>query len=59
MKQQGISGLELVERRGGKCARCSEPCKKYGSKANPLCRNCFAAVAAERGPGVRQKGCNA
>lgn len=42
----------------GRCARCSEPCKKYGSGANPLCRACFAEVAASWS-GVRQKGFNA
>ncbi|MFF5968301.1 hypothetical protein ACFY64_32170 [Streptomyces collinus] len=44
---------------GGRCARCSEPCKKYGSGGNPLCRECFAKVAAGWGPGLRQKGYNA
>ncbi|MEU2264903.1 hypothetical protein ABZ568_00315 [Streptomyces olindensis] len=43
----------------GRCARCSEPCKKYGSMANPLCRGCFAKTAAGWGPVVRQKGYNA
>jgi hypothetical protein len=43
---------------GGRCAKCAEPCKKYGSGANPLCRNCFAVVAGAWGPGVRQQGYN-
>jgi predicted amidophosphoribosyltransferase len=43
---------------GGRCARCSEPCKKYGSMANPLCRDCFAEVTRSWS-GVRQKGFNA
>ncbi|MER6976235.1 hypothetical protein [Streptomyces carpinensis] len=43
----------------GLCARCSEKCKRYGEGANPLCRDCFAVVAAKWGPGVRQKGFNA
>ncbi|MFI2434612.1 hypothetical protein [Streptomyces sp. NPDC018693] len=43
----------------GLCAGCSEKCKRYGSGANPLCRQCFAERAAMWGPGVRQKGFNA
>ncbi|MEV6740457.1 hypothetical protein AB0N14_27305 [Streptomyces sp. NPDC051104] len=42
----------------GLCARCSEKCKRYGSGANPLCRDCFAVVAAKWGPNVRQQGVN-
>ncbi len=44
---------------GGRCATCGDPCKKYGSGGNPLCRACFAAAAAAWGPGIRQKGYNA
>jgi ribosomal protein S14 len=43
----------------GRCARCSEPCKRYGHGGNPLCRRCFPEVAGKWGPGVRQKGYNA
>jgi ribosomal protein S14 len=43
----------------GRCARCSGPCKRYGSYANPLCRTCFAEVAAKWSPGLRQRGYNA
>ncbi len=43
----------------GLCARCSEKCKRYGGGANPLCRNCFAVVAAKWGPSVRQRGVHA
>lgn len=43
----------------GLCANCSAKCKRYGSGANPLCRDCFVKRAAKWGPGVRQKGYNA
>jgi len=48
-----------TEAEAGSCSQCSAKCKRYGSGANPLCRECFARVAAKRGPGVRQKGYNA
>jgi hypothetical protein len=47
------------EAEAGLCARCSAKCKRYGSDANPLCRDCFAKVVAKWGQGVRQKGYNA
>ncbi|MGW2951475.1 hypothetical protein [Streptomyces eurythermus] len=43
----------------GRCTRCSEPCKRYGTGANLLCRDCFSVVAEAWGLGVRQKGHNA
>ncbi|WP_405557759.1 hypothetical protein OHV08_28230 [Streptomyces canus] len=43
----------------GRCANCSEPCKRYGSYANPLCRTCFTETVAKWSPGIRQKGYNA
>ncbi|GHI53714.1 hypothetical protein Srubr_35600 [Streptomyces rubradiris] len=40
----------------GRCTRCSEPCKRYGTGANPLCRDCFSVVAAAWGPGGQAEG---
>ncbi|MGP4089123.1 hypothetical protein [Streptomyces sp. KR55] len=48
-----------TEAEAGSCSLCHEKCKRYGSNANPLCRDCFAKVAAKWGPGVKQKGYNA
>ncbi|MGW1507302.1 hypothetical protein ACWCQW_54730 [Streptomyces mirabilis] len=43
----------------GQCCNCHAKCKRYGTGANPLCRDCFVLVAAKWAPGVRQKGYNA
>ncbi|CAM5476063.1 MULTISPECIES: hypothetical protein [Streptomyces] len=48
-----------TEAEAGSCSRCQAKCKRYGSGGNPLCRECFASVAAKWGPGVRQKSYNA
>lgn len=48
-----------TEGEAGSCTRCQAKCKRYGSGANPLCRACFAEVAAKWGHGVKQKGYNA
>lgn len=32
----------------GRCARCQQPCHRYGHGGNPLCRACFALVEAAR-----------
>lgn len=32
----------------GSCARCYQPCHRYGYGGNPLCRACFAEVDAAR-----------
>ncbi|MFI6771154.1 hypothetical protein [Streptomyces sp. NPDC050355] len=28
----------------GRCARCQQPCHRYGAGANPLCTVCLAKV---------------
>ncbi|MGW5258916.1 hypothetical protein ACWERW_39635 [Streptomyces sp. NPDC004012] len=43
----------------GLCSRCAMKCKRYGAGGNPLCRDCFAEVAAKWAPSVRQLGYNA
>lgn len=43
----------------GQCCECYAKCKRYGTGANPLCRDCFVKRVAQWGPGVRQKGYNA
>lgn len=40
----------------GRCANCSEKCKRYSGNSNPLCRKCFAERVVLWGPGVRQQG---
>ena len=32
----------------GRCARCQQPCHRYGVGGNPLCRAHFAQVEAAR-----------
>ncbi|TBO60212.1 hypothetical protein EYS09_07890 [Streptomyces kasugaensis] len=32
----------------GRCARCQQPCHRYGVGANPLCQTCRQAVETAR-----------
>ena len=48
-----------TEAERGSCSRCSAKCRRYGHGANPLCRDCFAEVAAKQGASVRQRGYSA
>ncbi|RSO40603.1 hypothetical protein DMH15_14685 [Streptomyces sp. WAC 06725] len=33
----------------GRCARCQQPCHRYGYGGNPLCVRCLAPVRATHG----------
>ncbi|MFF9483045.1 hypothetical protein [Streptomyces sp. NPDC014733] len=33
----------------GRCARCQNPCQRYGAGGNPLCQDCLAEVREAQG----------
>lgn len=41
--------VTLAPSQTGPCAKCHQPCARYGAPANPLCPACKAARQAQYG----------